>query len=42
MVTTNEFSNRNIFPNNSPIGEAATVTKHEECNDYYDLQHAKT
>ncbi len=36
MATVNEFSNYKIFPNKSPIGEVATVSKHEECNAYND------
>ena len=35
MVTIKEFSNRNILPNNSPNREVVTVSKHEECIDYY-------
>ena len=39
MVTIKKFSNRNIFPNNFPNGEVATVIKHEECIAYLvDLQ----
>ena len=36
MVTVNECSNHNIFPNNSPIGEVATINKHEEFNVHND------